>query len=170
MASSGSPWCLLQPETSLSPPLPEITLPADFGVMLGLSSSGGGPSCQHLDPDGDVGLGPTEIQQETSSKISLGSEYGVASVGVDLLDVDGDSGSVAGPSLLSVIPGFLGSVVGLSETSLLPALETSCTVSPITHTDSLSSAEMDEKLTSEWELDIRKKAAGFWERLSQEYA
>jgi hypothetical protein len=45
--------------------------------------------------------------------------------------------------------------------SLLPTLETS---------DSLSSAEMDEKLTLEWELDVRKKVAGFWERLSQEYA
>jgi hypothetical protein len=43
-------------------------------------------------------------------------------------------------------------------------------VSPITHTDSLSSAEMDEKLTSKWELDVRKKAVGIWERLSQEYA
>jgi hypothetical protein len=28
---------------------------------------------------------------------------------------------------------------------------------------------MDEKLTSEWEIDVRKKVAGFWERLSQEY-
>jgi hypothetical protein len=80
-----------------------------------------------------VGLGPTEILQESSSEISLGSESGVALVGVDPLDVDGESGS------------------------LLPALETS---------DSLSSAEMDEKLMSEWELDVRKKIAGFWERLS----
>jgi len=117
-----------------------------------------------------VGSGPTEIQQETSSEISLGSESGVASVGVDPLDVDGDSGSVAGPSLPSLNPGFSGSVVELSKTSsLLPALEMCSMVSPITHTNSLSSAEMDEKLTSEWELDVRKKAAGFWERLSQEY-
>jgi len=75
-------------------------------------------------------------------------------------------GSVPGPSLPSVFPGFSGFVVGLSETSsLLPALETSST-----HTDSFSSAEMDEKLTSEWEIDVKKKVAGFWERLSQEYA
>jgi hypothetical protein len=75
-------------------------------------------------------------------------------------------GSVARPSLPSVFPGFSSSVVGLSETSsLLPALETSST-----HTDSFSSAEMDEKLTSEWEVDVRKKVVGFWERLSQEYA
>jgi hypothetical protein len=74
-------------------------------VILGLSSSGGGPSCQHVDPDGDVGSGPTEIQPETLSEISLGSESGV-----------------------------------------------------------------DEKLTSEWELDVRKKAAGIWEMLSQEFA
>jgi len=67
-------------------------------VILGLSSSGGGPSCRHLAPDGDVGSGLTEI--------SLGSESGVASVGVDSLDVDGDSGVVAGPSLPSIIPGF----------------------------------------------------------------
>jgi hypothetical protein len=71
-------------------------------------------------------------------------------------------GSVAGPSLPSVFPEFLGSVVGLSETSsLLLALET-----PSTHTDSFSSAEMDENLTSEWEIDVRKKVAGFWEKLS----
>jgi hypothetical protein len=88
-------------------------------------------------PDGDVGSGPTEILQESSLEISLGSEFGVASVGVDLLGVDGESGS------------------------LLSAVEMS---------DSLSSAEMDEKLTLEWELDVRKKVAGFWERLSQEYA
>jgi hypothetical protein len=25
-------------------------------------------------------------------------------------------------------------------------------------------------LTSEWEIDVRRKVAGFWERLSQEYA
>jgi hypothetical protein len=31
-------------------------------------------------------------------------------------------------------------------------------------------AGMDEKLTLEWEIDVRKKVAGFWERLSQEYA
>jgi len=105
--------------------------------MLGLSPSGGGSSCQHSDPDGDVGSGPTEILQESSLEISLGSEFGVASVGVDLLGVDGESGS------------------------LLSAVEMS---------DSLSSAEMDEKLTLEWELDVRKKVAGFWERLSQEYA
>jgi hypothetical protein len=75
-------------------------------------------------------------------------------------------GSVAGPSLPSVFPGFSGFIVGLSETSsLLPALETSST-----HTDSFSSAEMDAKLTLEWEIDVRKKVAGFWERLSQEYA
>jgi hypothetical protein len=30
-------------------------------------------------------------------------------------------------------------------------------------------ARMDEKLTSEWEIDVRKKVAGFWERLSEEY-
>jgi hypothetical protein len=29
---------------------------------------------------------------------------------------------------------------------------------------------MDEKLTLEWEIDVRKKVAWFWERLSQEYA
>jgi hypothetical protein len=75
-----------------------------------------------------VGPALTEILQESSSEISLRSESGVASVGVDPLDVDGESGS------------------------LLPALETS---------DSLSSAEMDEKLTSEWELDVRKKIVGF---------
>jgi hypothetical protein len=74
-------------------------------------------------------------------------------------------GSIAEPSLPSVIPGFLGSVVGLSESSsLLLALETSSMVSP--YTDSLYSAEMDEKLTSEWELDVRKKVAGCWERLT----
>jgi hypothetical protein len=27
-------------------------------------------------------------------------------------------------------------------------------------------AGMDEKLTLEWEIDVRKKVAGFWERLS----
>jgi hypothetical protein len=58
-------------------------------------------------------------------------------VGVDPLEVDGESGS------------------------LPPALETSV---------SLSSAELDEKLISEWEMDVRKKVAGFWERLSQECA
>jgi hypothetical protein len=105
--------------------------------MLGLSPFGGGSSCRHTNPDGDVGSGPTKILQESSLGISLGSESGVASMGVDPLDVDGESGS------------------------LLPALEMS---------DSLSSAEMDEKLTSEWELDVRKKVAWFWERLSQEYA
>jgi hypothetical protein len=68
---------------------------------LGLSSFGGGPSCQHVDPDRDVGSGPMEILSE----ISLGSESGV-----------------------------------------------------------------DEKLTSEWEIDVRKKAAGIWEMLSQEFA
>jgi hypothetical protein len=80
MASSGS-GCLLQPETSSSPPLPKSTSPAVSGVILGLSSSEGGPSCRHLDPDRDVGSSPTEIQPETSSEISLGSESGVASVG-----------------------------------------------------------------------------------------
>jgi hypothetical protein len=61
-------------------------------------------------------------------------------VGVDPLDIDGDSGAVAGPSLPSVIFGFSASVVGLFEdSSLLPALETSSMVSLITHTDSLSS-------------------------------
>jgi hypothetical protein len=103
--SSGSPRCLLQPETSSSPPLPEASSPAVSGVILGLSSSRGGPSCQHVDPDGEVGLGLTEIQPKTLSVISLGSEFGV-----------------------------------------------------------------DEKLTSEWELDVRKKAAGIWEMLSQEFA
>jgi hypothetical protein len=103
--SSGSPGCLLQPETSSSPPLPESSLPAVSGVILGLSSSGGGPSCQHVDPDGDVGSGLTEIQPETLSEISLGSE-----------------------------------------------------------------SRVDEKLTSEWELDVWKKAAGIWEMLSQEFA
>jgi hypothetical protein len=44
---------------------------------------------------------------------------------------------------------------------LLPALEMSST-----HTDSFSSAEMDEKLTLEWEIDVRKKVVGFWDRLS----
>jgi hypothetical protein len=86
--------------------------------------------------------------------------------GVSLALSSSRGGSVAGPSLPSVFSGFSGSVVGLSETSsLLPALETSST-----HTDSFSSAEMDEKLMSEWEIDVRKKVAGFWERLSQEYA
>jgi hypothetical protein len=61
MASLGSPGCLLQPETSSSPPLLEITSPAHSGVMLGLSPFGGGSSCGHSDPDGDVGSGPTEI-------------------------------------------------------------------------------------------------------------
>jgi hypothetical protein len=75
-------------------------------------------------------------------------------------------GSIAGPSLPSVFPRFLGSVGGLPEnSSLLPALETSST-----HIDSFSSNEMDEKLTSEWEIDVRKKVAGLWERFSQEYA
>lgn len=103
--SSGSPGCLLQPETSSSPPLPEASSPAVSGVILGLSFSGGGPSCQHVDPDGDVGLGPTEIQPKTLSEISLGSESGV-----------------------------------------------------------------DENLTSEWELEVKKKATGIWEMLSQEFA
>jgi hypothetical protein len=35
---------------------------------------------------------------------------------------------------------------------------------------SLSSAELDEKLISEWEMDVRKKVVGFWEKLSQECA
>jgi hypothetical protein len=118
MALSGSRRCLLQPETSSSPPLPESTSPAVSGVILGLSSFGDGPSCRHLDPDEDVGSGSMEIQPETSSEISLGPESGVASVGVDPLDVDGDSGVVAGPSLPSVTPGFSGSVVKLSEAFL----------------------------------------------------
>jgi len=69
-----------------------------FGFVI---SFGGGRSCQHIDLDRDVGLGPTEIQSETLPEISLGSESGV-----------------------------------------------------------------DEKLTSEWELDVRKKATGIWEMLS----
>jgi hypothetical protein len=46
-----------------------------------VSSSGGGPSCGHLDPKGDVGTGSTEI--------SLGSDFGVALMGVDSLVADG---------------------------------------------------------------------------------
>jgi hypothetical protein len=60
MASSGSFGCLLQSKTSSSLPLPEITSPVDSGVMLVLSPFGGGSSCQHFDPDGDVGSGLTE--------------------------------------------------------------------------------------------------------------
>jgi len=33
-----------------------------------------------------------------------------------------------------------------------------------------SESGVDEKLTSEWEIDVRKKAAGIWEMLSQEFA
>lgn len=99
--------------------------------------SASAPSCRHFDPVSDAGAGPTEILQETSSEISLGSESGVALVGVDPLDVDGESGS------------------------LPPALETSV---------SLSSAEVEEKLISEWEMDVRKKVVGFWENVSQECA
>lgn len=64
---------------------------------------------------------------------------------VSLILSSSRSGSVAEPSLPSIFPRFSDFIVGLSETSsLLPALETSST-----HTDSFSSADMDEKLTSE---------------------
>jgi hypothetical protein len=83
--------------------------------------------------------------------------------------------------------------------SLLPTPKTPSTISLITHTDptsllvgsgpssnfgvvapplpsshgsdtlQISSAEMDEKLMSEWELDVRKKVAGFWEKLFKEW-
>lgn len=55
----------------------ETTSPTDSGLLTGLSSSGGGPSCQKLFPAGDVGMGSTEIQPEISLEISSGIESGM---------------------------------------------------------------------------------------------
>lgn len=126
----------------------------------------------------DTGTGPlgvsvvrmdkNGVEPEGSDGVSRGLRKAREELapGVSLALSSSRVGFVTGRSLPSVFPGFSGSVVGLSETSsLLSALETSST-----HTDSFSSAEMDEKLTSEWEIDVRQKVVGFWERLSQVYA
>jgi hypothetical protein len=149
MSLSGLLGCPLLPETMEVVPETVDTGTGPLGVSVVRMDMNG---VELEDFDGVSG-GLRKAREELAPEVSpaLSSSMG---------------GSVAGPSLPSVFPGFSGSVVGLSETSsLLPALETSST-----HTDSFSSAEMDEKLTSEWEIDVRKKVAGFWERLSQDYA
>jgi hypothetical protein len=126
----------------------------------------------------DTGIGPLGVSVERMDKNGVEPEGfdGVSgglrkareelAPGVSPALSSSRGGSIARPSIPSVFPGFLGSVVGLPEdSSLLSILETSST-----HTDSFSSDKMDEKLTSEWEIDVRKKVAGLWERFSQEYA
>jgi hypothetical protein len=64
----------------------ELTLPTVSGLILGLSSFGGGPSCWMLVPAGDVGMGMTEIQPEiswgTESWVVLGWFSGCHLLGV----------------------------------------------------------------------------------------
>jgi hypothetical protein len=60
---------------------PETTSPTDSGLILGLSSFGGGPSCRKLFPAGDVGMGTTEIQQEILSGTESGVVVGLSSSG-----------------------------------------------------------------------------------------
>jgi len=60
---------------------PETTSPTDFGLIPGLSSSRGGPSCRKLVPAGDVGMGTTEIKSEISSGKESGVVLGLSSFG-----------------------------------------------------------------------------------------
>jgi hypothetical protein len=149
MSSSGLLGCPLLPETMEVVPETVNTGIGPLGVSVERMDKNG------VEPEGFDGVsrGLRKAREELAPGISsaLSSSRG---------------GSIAGPSLPSVFLGFLGSVVGLPEnSSLLPTLETFSS-----HTDSLSSDEMDEKLTLEWEIDVRKKVAGLWERFSQEYA
>jgi hypothetical protein len=149
MLLSGLLGCPLLPKTMEVVPEIVDTGIGPLGVSVVRMDKNG------VEPKGFDGVsgGLRKAREELAPGVSLALSYS-------------RGGSVAGPSLPSVFLGFSGFVVGLSETSsLLPALKTSST-----HTNSFSSAKMDEKLTSEWEIDVRKKVAGFWERLSQEYA
>jgi hypothetical protein len=149
MSLSGLLGCPLLSETMEVVPETVDTRTGPLGVRVVRMDKNG------VEPEGSDGVsgGLRKAREELAPGVSLALS-------------SSRSGFVAGRSLPSVFLGFSSSVVGLFETSsLLSALEMSST-----HTDSFSSAEMDEKLTSEWEIDVRKKVAGFWERLSQEYA
>jgi hypothetical protein len=59
----------------------ETTSPTNSGLIPGLSSFEGGPSCRKLFPAGDVGMGTTEIQPEISPGTESGVVLGLSSSG-----------------------------------------------------------------------------------------